>query len=75
MNSVKEKIIAAIEGSELDALLAFGPDNFSYLTGCVLPFAEHYSERKAAAILPLEGKPAVVFPFDWSEAVEDQGWS
>jgi len=75
MKSVKEKIVVTIEGSELDALLAFGPDNFSYLTGCVLPFAEHYPERKAAAILPLEGKPAVVLPYDWSEAVEDQEWS
>jgi len=75
MKTVKKKILTAIEGSELDALLAFGPDNFSYLTGCVLPFAEHYPERKAAAILPLEGKPAVVLPYDWSEAVEDQGWS
>ena len=74
MDQVVSKVAAAVQGSGLDAVLAFGADNFSYLTQAVLPFAEYYPNRKAVAILPSEGEAVVVCPHDWSEAVSDQGW-
>lgn len=74
MSQVETKVASALQGSGLDAVLAFGADNFSYLTQAVLPFTEHYPNRKAVAILPREGEPVVACPYDWSEAVSDQGW-
>jgi len=74
MNQVESKIAAAVQESDLDAVLAFGADNFGYLTQTVLPFAEYYPNRRAVAVLPKEGNPVVVCPYDWSEAIMDQSW-
>ncbi|MBN2334557.1 aminopeptidase P family N-terminal domain-containing protein, partial [Candidatus Bathyarchaeota archaeon] len=74
MDQLEQKIKAAIDGSGCDAVLAFGVDNFNYLTRTVLPFAEHYPARKAVAVFPTGAAPAVVCPYDWSGAVKDQGW-
>jgi len=64
-----------VDASGCAAFLAFGADNFRYLTGATLPFAENYPERQAAAIIPSEGDTcAVVTPVDWLQAVKDQGW-
>jgi Xaa-Pro aminopeptidase len=49
-------------------------DNFNYLTRTVLPFAEHYPTRRAVAVLPKEAASAVICPYDWSQALKDQGW-
>ena len=75
MDHLKQKIETAIAESQMDAVLVVGVDNFNYMTRTVLPFAEHYPSRKAAALFPKEGSPVVVLPQDWSEAVKDQGWS
>lgn len=72
MEQVETKIDAALQESEYDALLAFGPDNFSYLTQSVLPFAEHYPDRKAVVLLLQDEVPCVVAPIDWAEAIGDQ---
>ncbi|MCW4049874.1 MAG: Xaa-Pro peptidase family protein [Candidatus Bathyarchaeota archaeon] len=74
MDQLEAKIKTAIEECDCDAVLAFGVDNFNYLTRTVLPFAEHYPTRKAVALFPKDGAPVVVCPYDWSEAVMDQGW-
>ena len=74
MDQLYEKIKTEIGEAEYDAVLAMGVDNFNYLTRTVLPFAENYPSRKAAALLPKEGTPVVVLPQDWSQAVIDQGW-
>jgi Xaa-Pro aminopeptidase len=64
-----------VDTSECSAFVAFGADNFRYLTGATLPFAENYPERQAAAIIPAEGDTcAVITPVDWLQAVKDQGW-
>ena len=64
-----------IDASGCSAFVALGVDNFRYLTGATLPFAENYPERKAAAIIPAEGDTcAIVAPVDWLQAVKDQGW-
>ena len=74
MDQLETKIRTTVQESELDAVLAFGPDNFSYLTRTVLPFAEYYPNRGAAALLPKDGSPVIVCPHDWSQAIHDQGW-
>jgi Xaa-Pro aminopeptidase len=74
MTELESKINDAIAGSGLDAVMAVGVDNFNYLTRTVLPFAENYPDRRAAVVLPRNGKGAVLCPVDWSEAVSDQGW-
>ena len=74
MTELESKINDAVAGSGLDAVMAIGVDNFNYLTRTVLPFAENYPDRKAAVVLPRDGKGVVLCPVDWSEAVSDQGW-
>ena len=73
LECVRAKIATALGEGEFDALLAFGPDNFGYLTQSVLPFAEHYPERHAAVLLPVNGTPVVFAPLDWAEAIAAQG--
>jgi Xaa-Pro aminopeptidase len=64
-----------VDEAGCDAFVVFGADNFRYLTGATLPFAENYPERQAAAIIPADGDMcAVVTPIDWLQAVKDQGW-
>jgi Xaa-Pro dipeptidase len=74
MSELESKIHDTVAGSGLDAVMAVGVDNFHYLTRTVLPFAENYPDRRAAVILPRDGKGVVLCPVDWSEAVRDQGW-
>lgn len=74
MNILTEKIKAAVQNSEQDAVLAFGVDNFNYLTRTILPFAEYYPTRKAVAVLPKDGEKAIVCPRDWVQSIRDQGW-
>jgi Xaa-Pro dipeptidase len=74
MDQLEQKIKTEVEGCECDAVLAFGVDNFNYLTRTVLPFAEHYPTRRAVAVLPKEAASVVICPYDWSQAIKDQGW-
>lgn len=73
MSSLRAKIDDAVSGCGCDAIAAFGVDNFQYLSGAVLPFAENYPDRRAAVVLS-EETDSIMCPFDWSEAVWDQGW-
>ena len=64
-----------VDASGCAAFVVFGADNFRYLTGATLPFAENYPERQAAAVIPADGNTcAVITPVDWLQAVKDQGW-
>ena len=74
MEQLESRVDAVINRCECDAVLAFGVDNFNYLTQTVLPFAWHYPTRRAAALFPKNGRPVVTCPLDWSEAVKDQDW-
>jgi len=75
MNGLESKIRSAVADCECDAILAVGVDNFNYLSGTVLPFAEEYPGRRAAVLFTKKGESSVVCPYDWSEALTDQGWS
>jgi Xaa-Pro dipeptidase len=74
MEQLKEKIETATNEIEYEAVLATGVDNYNYLTRTVLPFAENYPSRKAAALFLKAGTPIAILPQDWSQAVLDQGW-
>lgn len=70
LNRVRE----GIRTSNCEAVLANGVDHFTYLTQVVLPFASNFPDRKAAILVPREGKRTIICPYDWSEAILDQGW-
>jgi len=74
MDQLEQKINTAIQESEMEAVIAFGVDNFHYLTQIILPFAEYYPMRKAATMFPKDGTPAILCPYDWAQPVDDQGW-
>ena len=74
MSDLRTKIDEAVTGCGCDAVVAVGVDNFQYLSGTVLPFAENYPDRRAAVVLSGKGSDSILCPFDWSEAVWDQGW-
>ncbi len=74
MERREDKIKDAVARCDCDAVMAVGADNFNYLSGTVLPFAWNYPERKAVVVLLKGDEGFVVCPFDWSEAVKDQGW-
>jgi Xaa-Pro aminopeptidase len=69
------KIREAIGDSGYDVIAAFGPDNFTYLTGAVLPFPENYIDRHAAVIMGSDGLGVAILPADWAEAVKAQNWA
>jgi Xaa-Pro dipeptidase len=75
MNELESKIQKAVAVCMCDAILAVGVDNFNYLTRTVLPFAEEYPDRLAVVLISKRGESSVICPFDWSEAVRDQGWA
>jgi len=74
MDEINGKIQSAFSDKRLDAVMALGVDNFTYVSRVVLPFASYYPDRQAAVIRTREGGGSIVCPFDWEEAVKDQGW-
>jgi Xaa-Pro aminopeptidase len=60
--------------SGMDALIAFGDDNFTYVTGAALPFAPEVPDRRAVALQRADGESVVICPLDWAEAIRQQGW-
>ena len=57
-----------------DGIVATGVDNFTYLTGVVLPFASNYPDRQALVVKTRDNRDHIICPFDWSDSVRDQGW-
>jgi len=74
LDEIEKKIQTAIGASGYDAVIAVGVANFTYVSGVVLPFALNYPDRQAAVVKTKEGQGCAVCPFDWSQAIRDQGW-
>ncbi len=74
IDELKTKIRQAIEKKDCDAIVAVGVDNATYLSGCVFPFADNYPDRKVVLVQTKEGNASVICPFDWAQAIRDQGW-
>jgi Xaa-Pro aminopeptidase len=74
MNEIDGKIQSAITAEGLDAIIAVGVDNFTYVSHIVLPFASNYPDRQAVVIRKKDGGGNIVCPFEWGEAIKDQGW-
>jgi len=71
---LKTKIHNAIESHGYEAVVAVGVDNFTYISGVVLPFAANYPDRKAVIVKTKNEQNCVICPFDWCGAINDQGW-
>lgn len=69
---LRAKIRTALES--YDGIVAVGSDNFTYLTGVVLPFANNYPDRPALIVRTTDGQEAIICPFDWSDSIVQQGW-
>jgi Xaa-Pro aminopeptidase len=74
-DEVQVKICSAIKEQDFDAILLFGTDHLTYMSRILLPFAAQYPEKKAAFILLKTGAMALVAPFEWEQAIRDQGWT
>lgn len=72
--AVRARLRRTLGDSGMDALVVFGDDNFTYLTGAALPFAPELPERRAVALQCADGESVVICPLDWAEAVRQQGW-
>jgi Xaa-Pro dipeptidase len=72
VTELQDKIRVALEN--YDAVVATGVDNFTYLSGIVLPFASNYPDRKAAVLKTSDGQEHIVCPHDWLSCAEEQGW-
>ncbi len=73
-NELQTRLYQAMERHGYSALLAIGPDNLTYLTQTVLPFAPNYPDHRALVLVPKGSRACIVTPFGWSEAIRDQGW-
>ena len=74
MDDRHTRLYQAMQEENLDAIVAAGADNFTYLTGASLPFAPSFPGRRALAILPRNGPPHIVSPAGWAGALRSQGW-
>ena len=61
-----------LEESGCKALACFGNENFSYITGVMLPFAKYYPDRHFSVIRTDNDVCTVIVPPDWEDAVKDQ---
>ncbi len=71
---IQDKLNTFIKNKGLDGLLLFGPDNQTYASGVVLPFANQYPERHSAFIQYAGGSRLFLVPGEWDQAVMDQNW-
>jgi Xaa-Pro dipeptidase len=74
MNKIDEKVQLFLSNEKIDAVLAVGVDNFTYISHIVLPFASYYPEKLAVVIKTKDGRGSIICPFEWVEAIRDQGW-
>ena len=74
MEQVIEKFKAALDDSEYDAVLVFGPDNLQYLSGAHLPFTYSYPERSMALLWPKGKEPVCVCPVEWESSFRNLSW-
>jgi Xaa-Pro aminopeptidase len=74
-DEIQSRICAAMQETDFDAVILYGADNFTYMSRVLLPFAAQFPEKKAAFILLKSGRMGIVTPFEWEQAIRDQGWS
>jgi Xaa-Pro dipeptidase len=72
LSGLKAKIRTALEN--YDGIVIGGSDNFTYLTGVVLPFPTKYPDRSALIVGAIDGHENIICPYDWSDSVTQQGW-
>ncbi len=79
MNNKERKIdvnfISTLENSEYDAVIAIGSENFTYMTGTVLPYAANYPDRNALIVRTKDRQDCIICPLDWEKSIRDQNWS
>ena len=74
-DTLRRNLVDAAARSGLDAVLAVGVDNFSYVTQLALPYAQNYPDRIATSLTTQHGPGVVTCPYEWSEFIRDQGWA
>jgi Xaa-Pro dipeptidase len=74
LNKINEKLQRSISNEKLDAIMLVGVDNFTYASQIVLPFAYNNPEKTAVVIKINNGNGSIICPFEWGEAIRDQGW-
>ena len=74
MDELQTKLLRAMNSQGYDAILATGAGNFTYLTQTSLPFAPSFPDQRALAVQPLSGRPAIISPSVWADAVRVQDW-
>ena len=70
----RTRLRQALGESGMDVLIVFGDDNFTYVTGAALPFAPETPDRRAVVFQRTDGESGIICPFDWAEAIREQGW-
>lgn len=71
---INVKIQTFLEEEGLNAILIFGVDNLTYVHQVVLPFSDNYPDKSIIGLRTLEGESVIICPFDWREAIIDQGF-
>jgi len=74
IEEVIEKFKAALNDSEYDAVLVFGPDNVQYLSGAHLPFTYSYPDRNLALLWPKGREPVCICPVEWESSFRKLSW-
>jgi len=69
-----EKIHSFLVEKSLKAILICGIDNLIYTHKIVLPFADNYLDKSIIGLETIEGESMIICPFDWKEAIIDQGY-
>lgn len=72
---IDAKIFGVLENSEYDAVIAIGSENFTYMTGTVLPYAANYPDRNALIVRTRDRQDCIICPLDWEQSIRDQGWN
>jgi Xaa-Pro aminopeptidase len=71
---IRDKVEAALAGSEYDAVLATGADNVQYLSGAALPFLPYRPDLRLMAVWPKDGAPVLLCPPVLESTVRELGW-
>ena len=74
IKEVIEKFKAALNESEYDAVLVFGPDNAQYLSGAHLPFTYSYPDRLLALLWHKGMEPVCICPVEWESSFRRLSW-
>ena len=68
------KVDLALDESEYDAILVFGPDNVRYLSGAHLPFHQSFADRHMGVLWPKGGEPVCICPVEWESSFLSLSW-